>query len=90
MRVEPPWEHPGRIAALRSGLAGIDHDLVAPTEHGDAPLLAVHDPGLVAFLRDGYRAWRDAGGPETLIPDTFFSCNYSGRGGVAAAEVPLI
>jgi acetoin utilization deacetylase AcuC-like enzyme len=30
---------------------------VEPTEHGDAPITAVHDPGLLAFLRE---AWTDA------------------------------
>ena len=31
-------------------------ELVGPTEHGEDPITAVHDPGLLAFLRD---AWAD-------------------------------
>jgi acetoin utilization deacetylase AcuC-like enzyme len=76
-RVAPPWERPERIAALRSGLDRVDHDLVLPTGHDDAAVLAVHDPDLVAFLRDGHRAWRAAGGPDPMIPDTFFSRRWA-------------
>jgi acetoin utilization deacetylase AcuC-like enzyme len=76
-RVAPPWERPERIAALRSGLADVDHEVVAPTGHDDRAVLAVHDPGLVAFLRDGHRAWREAGGPDPMIPDTFFSRRWA-------------
>jgi acetoin utilization deacetylase AcuC-like enzyme len=76
-RVAPPWERPERIAALRSGLDGVDHHLVSPTGHADDAVLAVHDPGLVAFLRDGHRAWREAGGPDPMIPDTFFSRRWA-------------
>lgn len=79
-RVAPPWEQPGRIAALHGGLQGTDHQLVAPTGHGDDAVLAVHDPGLVAFLRDGHRAWREAGGPDPMIPDTFFSGRWAPGG----------
>ena len=28
--------------------------LIAPTEHGVAPITAVHDPGLLAFLREAW------------------------------------
>lgn len=44
---------------------------VEPRRCDDAALTAVHDPGLVAFLRDGYTAWRRAGHPPEMIPDTF-------------------
>jgi acetoin utilization deacetylase AcuC-like enzyme len=85
--VAPVWERPGRIEALRSGLAAVDHDLVAPTAHDDAAVLAVHDPDLVAFLRDGYRAWRAAGGPDPMIPDTFISSRWAA--GARAPTSPL-
>jgi acetoin utilization deacetylase AcuC-like enzyme len=76
-RVAPPWERPGRIAALRSGLDGVAHELVEVAGHDDAAVLAVHDPDLVAFLRDGHRRWREAGGPDPMIPDTFFSRRWA-------------
>lgn len=67
--VSPVWERPDRISALRSGLA--DAASTGPTEHGEAPLLAIHDEAMVRFLRDGYDRWRAGGGPEVMIPDTF-------------------
>lgn len=67
--VSPVWERPARVAALGSGLRGAS--LLAPTEHGDAPLLAVHDAAMVRFLADAYDRWRASGGPAVMIPDTF-------------------
>jgi acetoin utilization deacetylase AcuC-like enzyme len=54
-----------------------------PTEHGDAPLLAVHDPGLVRFLADAWREHRAQGIPRpALIPETLFVRGYvEGMGG---------
>ncbi|MDX1620330.1 MAG: histone deacetylase family protein [Nitriliruptorales bacterium] len=68
-RVAPVWERPARIDALRSGLG--DGEMVAAEPHGDERLLAVHDQGLVTFLSEAYTSWRDSGGPEVMIPDTF-------------------
>ncbi|MEX1177256.1 MAG: histone deacetylase family protein [Nitriliruptor sp.] len=76
-RVSPPPERPSRLAALREGLADIDHVLVDVEAHGDGPLLAVHDAGLVDFLDHGYERWREAGGPDPLIPDTFVSSRWA-------------
>ena len=43
----------------------------APVEHGDAPITAVHDPGLLAFLRDAWAEARRANHPyEFLAPET--------------------
>jgi acetoin utilization deacetylase AcuC-like enzyme len=75
--VAPVWERPARVEALRRGLDRVAHELVPAVAHEDAALTAVHDPGLVAFLRDGYRDWRDAGGPDPMIPDTFFSPRWA-------------
>lgn len=77
MHVAPPWERPARIDALAAGLATQAHERVAPTDHGDGPVLAVHDAGLVGFLRDGYARWREAGGPEVMIADTFVSDRWA-------------
>lgn len=69
--VTPPWERPQRIDALRSGLRGLPHQHRPAVAHADAAVTAVHDPGLIAHLRDGYAAWRAAGLPVEVIPDTF-------------------
>jgi acetoin utilization deacetylase AcuC-like enzyme len=69
--VRPVYERPERAERLRDALAAAGHPLVPPVPHGPGPVLAVHSPALVGFLEQAWPAWRAAGGPETLIPDTF-------------------
>ena len=69
--VRPPYERPERADRLRAALAAAGHPLAAPVPHGPGPVLAVHEPALVGFLEQAWPAWRAAGGPEVLIPDTF-------------------
>jgi acetoin utilization deacetylase AcuC-like enzyme len=78
--VRPVYERVERAERLRDALAAAGHPLVAPTAHGLAPVLAVHAPALVRFLEQGWAAWRAAGGPEVLIPDSF-AVGHLGRGG---------
>lgn len=85
-----PWERPERIDALRAGLADVPHRLVQAVPHDDAALLAVHDPGLVAFIDEGHARWREAGGPAVMIPDTFRSPRWASgaRHGTAPLGAP--
>jgi acetoin utilization deacetylase AcuC-like enzyme len=69
--VRPVYERVERAERIRDALAGAGHPLVEPVGHGMAPILAVHEPALVGFLEEAWPAWRAAGGPEVLIPDTF-------------------
>jgi acetoin utilization deacetylase AcuC-like enzyme len=69
--VRPVYERPERAERLRDALAAAGHPLVEPVPHGPGPVLAVHEPALVGFLEQAWPAWRAAGGPEALIPDTF-------------------
>jgi acetoin utilization deacetylase AcuC-like enzyme len=78
--VRPVYERVERAERLRAALAAAGHPLVAPVPHGMAPVLAVHEPALVRFLEQGWAAWRAAGGPEVLIPDSF-AIGRLGRGG---------
>jgi acetoin utilization deacetylase AcuC-like enzyme len=78
--VRPAYERAERAEVLRAALAGAGHPLVEPAVHGLDPVLAVHQPALVEFLAGAYPAWRAAGGPEVLIPDTF-PLPRLGRGG---------
>lgn len=69
--VSPVWERAERTAVL---LRAIDDAGLATTEatpHDQELWRRVHDPELVDWLRDGHGAWRRAGGPPVLIPDTF-------------------
>jgi acetoin utilization deacetylase AcuC-like enzyme len=61
--------------------------LVDGVSHDHPALPAAHDPGLVAFLRDGHTAWRDAGGPEVMIADTFRSPRWAGGGRRSASPL---
>ena len=54
-----------------------------PAEHGESPILAVHDAGLVRFLADAWVEHRAQGIPRpSLIPETIFQRGYvEGMGG---------
>jgi acetoin utilization deacetylase AcuC-like enzyme len=69
--VRPVYERVARGELLRGALAAAGHPMVEPTGHGLDPVLAVHEPALVGFLEGAWPAWRAAGGPEVLIPDSF-------------------
>lgn len=86
-RVSPVHERPQRIDAIGSALAGTEARFHAPSHADDATLLAVHEPGLVAFLREGYDAWRAAGGPEVMLADTFRSPRWAGGGRPTASPL---
>ena len=65
------YERVERAERIRDALAAAGHPLVEPAAHGLEPVLAVHEPALVGFLEQAWTAWRAAGGPEVLIPDSF-------------------
>jgi acetoin utilization deacetylase AcuC-like enzyme len=69
--VRPAWERVARAERLRAALVDAGHPVLEPAPHGLEPVLAVHRPALVEFLEGAHAAWRAAGGPEVLIPDTF-------------------
>jgi acetoin utilization deacetylase AcuC-like enzyme len=79
--VRPVYERVERAERIRGALAAAGHPLVEPAAHGPDPVLAVHDPALVGFLEQAWPAWRAAGGPEVLIPDTFAIGRFAGSGG---------
>jgi acetoin utilization deacetylase AcuC-like enzyme len=71
--LQAPFEHPGRADAIRNTLGGDDRfRCIEPDEWGTAPIVAVHDPGLVEFLG---RAWADYQlrhpGTHDVVPDMF-------------------
>jgi acetoin utilization deacetylase AcuC-like enzyme len=79
-RVTPVHERPARLDAILDGLRAIGIEERAPGDHGDEVLDGVHDPAMVTYLREAYPAWRDAGGPEVMIADTFRSPRWAGGG----------
>ena len=69
----PANEVPARADAI---LAALDADdgfqRADPTEHGTAPITAVHDPGLVRFLEEAWReAERQVIERDFLVADTY-------------------
>ncbi|MFP4312099.1 MAG: histone deacetylase family protein [Nitriliruptoraceae bacterium] len=84
-QVWPVPDRPARLDAIAAAVraAGLTEQAALP--HDDAVLTAVHDPGMLTFLRDGHAEWVAAGGPEVLIPDTFRSPRWN-RGGRPTAS----
>src|SRR5262245_53511009 len=65
-------EQPERAEAIRAALdADPSFEFVAPTDHGLAPIEAVHDPGLVDYLAGAWRELVAEGLPVQPVPDTF-------------------
>jgi acetoin utilization deacetylase AcuC-like enzyme len=56
-------ELPGRAAAIRGALEAAGASVVPAVSHDDATLLAVHDVGLVEFLRSAHSRWVEEGYP---------------------------
>jgi acetoin utilization deacetylase AcuC-like enzyme len=56
---EPYAEHPGRVRSILQVLGPTE----LPGDHGEAPLLRVHTPGYLAFLKSAFADWRAAGRP---------------------------
>lgn len=63
----PSADTPARVEAL---LAAVD-PVTAPTDHGMAPILAVHDADYVDFLQTAHADWRAAGREGDAFPYVF-------------------
>ena len=59
----PDDELPERAALIREALVAEGATMVAATAHDDAPMTAVHDAGLVDYLREAHADWVEAGLP---------------------------
>jgi acetoin utilization deacetylase AcuC-like enzyme len=56
----PTYEIPDRIETIRRALdKDGSFDFVDPAPHGIGPILAVHDEGMVRFLRGAWDAWTE-------------------------------
>ena len=70
---QDPFERPERAEIIRAALAADGgFEFVAPDDRGTAPIEAVHDPGLVAFLETAWEEYQQRF-PDThdVIPDVF-------------------
>ena len=67
----PIWEVPARAEQIRDALLRDGgFQLAEPTDHGLAPIEAVHDPGLIRFLATAWQDARAVSPAVELIPDT--------------------
>ena len=75
--MQSPYEHGGRAEAIRAALEADDRFSVhAPTDWGLAPIEAVHDPGLVRLVAEGWAEYQKAfGATREVIPDVFHLAN---------------
>jgi acetoin utilization deacetylase AcuC-like enzyme len=89
----PGDEEPARGDVLHEALLGAGARLTEPVEHGDAPLLAVHDEDYVAFLARAHDEWIAAGhdrdpGQPVVVPYVFALPQLtSGRPSPAATAI---
>jgi acetoin utilization deacetylase AcuC-like enzyme len=80
-RAIPGYEVPGRVVEIERALVEAGgYRFEEPTEHGDEPILAVHDPALLEVLAAAWDEALAAGltdGKEPLIPGTFLTAGYA-------------
>ena len=70
---QTPFEHIGRAEAIRATLQADPRFVVQqPTQWGTAPIAAVHNPGLIRFLAEGWDLYT-AEHPDVreVVPDVF-------------------
>jgi acetoin utilization deacetylase AcuC-like enzyme len=67
------FEVPERAESIRRALSeDAAFAIEAPIEHGTAPITAIHDPAMVAYLESAWAGWVAAGErAEEILPDTF-------------------
>ena len=81
---EPGDEEPERGDLLRDGLAAAGAALVEPPDLGLDPIVAVHDPDFVDFMRRAYPAWVAEGhltnpGQPHVVGYLFANPGYAAR-----------
>lgn len=71
--LQAPFEHAGRVVAILAALVGeAGVTIEEPPDAGEAPILAVHEPGLVRFLASAWAEYQVAVGPtREVVPDVF-------------------
>lgn len=55
--MQPNPEKPERMERLLAGVAAGNHEVLAPADHGLAPIAAVHTPAYIKFLSTVHERW---------------------------------
>jgi acetoin utilization deacetylase AcuC-like enzyme len=87
----PGDEVPARVERIRAALVEAGAPLVEAREHGDEPLLAVHDSSLLDYLASAWDGWQAAGfpddpGQDRVVPYIFPHAELHTRRAPAAAS----
>lgn len=77
-------ELPERADRIRASLVDAGARVVDAQSHDDAALVAVHDPGLVDFLRTAWEAWHQTELPDDVTRSSFGGSCYLNNAAIAA------
>lgn len=83
---DPGDEVPARALAIRDALVEAGTAVVRAEPHSDEAVLAVHDENLVAYLREAWELWREAGYPEDPGQDRVVAYIFPHPGLLAGLE----
>lgn len=83
-------ETPERGTVMKAAIDHVGLDVLGPEEHGDEPIVAVHDPGMLAYLRTAYDEWVAAGYPDDPGQDRVvaYAFRHPGAFGHVANRLP--
>ena len=65
--LQPSPEQPARIDALLAGVGRLGFEIMAPHDHGPAPLVAVHSTDYLAFLETIHSRWQALAGASAEV-----------------------
>ncbi|WP_429819630.1 histone deacetylase family protein [Ensifer sp. B1-9] len=69
--VRPSRDVPERLDALLRAVKNAGLDVVDASDHGRAPLAAVHSTAYLDFLANAYQEWQSSGLPGRVFPAVF-------------------
>ncbi len=85
------YEHAARGEVIRAALAGDTRfEMTAPADHGEAPVRAVHDAGLVDFLTSAWKEFQTVRAQREVFPDTFLHSALRQSMGPARPPVGIV
>ncbi len=83
-------ETPARGAAMKRAIDALGIETREPEEHPDSAITAVHDPGMLDYLRTAYDHWVEAGYPDDPGQDRVvaYAFRHPGAFGHVADRLP--
>ncbi len=83
-------EVPERGTVMRRAIEDVGIEVVKPADHGEAPITAIHHPGMLEYLRTAYDEWVAAGYPDDPGQDRVvaYAFRHPGAFGHLADRLP--